>query len=1240
MMTPMLSSIMKDLSAARLPRAIILSLLMGGLGFVTLTWFAAPGNLSMLWLPSGLALGALLLGGRYYIGAVLGGHFLACLATGQPLSLVIAFACANVLETWVAYRWLSKRNNFSRKFKRKEDLFQLLLAALIGSSVSALIGTAALWISGSIKAEMGFVHFLQWWQSESLGIMLLTPLILIWRQRIWPQGLQFEEGLEALLCLSLAALCNQIVFLGWWPEIFGPIAKAYWVFPFVAWAAIRTSRHVLSLMLLMTAAQALYGAVHGVGVLADDHAHADLGNFWFFTALLTGIGYSLSLLMFELRAAAEKTQADWQFVEEIIDSLPGAFFLVDDELKLVRWNSFLETVSLFSSKELTRKNMLDFIHEDDHDLAMERLGVVLAGGVAQAEVRMRDKEGNVDPYQVSARRAEIDGRIYIVGTAENIAERKQMEEALRTSEFKYRQLFDNTQTQLLIVDGNGIIQMINETNARVLGGRPEDFVGCSIRELDPENFEQYILQYQEILETGEGRMHDNLFQLADGPRWFHSRLQPLLDMGGKPELVLVSVFDITERKKIEEELRHNEELWKFALEGSGDSVWDWDIANEKIIHYSSRWKEQLGYAEDDELGDWSERLHPDDVMLAANHNRVMREGKEKMTSIEVRVRAKDGTYRWILARGMVVSRDETGKPLRVVGTNSDITKLKEHQHQLEHIAHFDVLTGLPNRLLLAFRLQQAMVQSQRRKQSLAVAYLDLDGFKAINDRHGHNVGDELLVLIAQRMKSALREGDTLARIGGDEFIAVLTDLDHPQGCEPVLQRLLQAASASIVVDNQPLRVSASIGVTIYPEDEGDAEQLIRHADQAMYQAKQTGKNRYHMFDVEYDAAVQLQHETIANIRRGLQNNEFMLYYQPKVNMRSGSLVGVEALIRWQHPEQGLMMPASFLPVIEEQQVSVELGEWVLDQALRQMGFWLEMGLDIPVSVNISAYHLQQPNFFTRLSALLAAHPAVPPAQLQLEILETSAFDDVMHVSNVMHDCLSLGIDFAIDDFGTGYSSLTYLKRLPATTLKIDRSFVSDMLDDPDDLTIVEGIVGLTQAFRREVLAEGVETVEHGELLLQLGCELAQGYGIAQPMTAAQLFEWAASWQPDPRWADWGGVPMTRHGLELIFARVRHRQWLRSIDRLLEGDAPTLLPEDMDACHWDAWLDGQGAGHRDELCSVDATHRRMHALGREIVDLHAAGRFDQASARRSELQKTHDELAGQLQDLLQRPPFLD
>ena len=363
------------------------------------------------------------------------------------------------------------------------------------------------------------------------------------------------------------------------------------------------------------------------------------------------------------------------------------------------------------------------------------------------------------------------------------------------------------------------------------------------------------------------------------------------------------------------------------------------------------------------------------------------------------------------------------------------------------------------------------------------------------------------------MKAVLREVDTLARIGGDEFVAVLVHLEYPTGVEPLLERLLRATADSVMVGQTMLHISASIGVTIYPQDEANANagQLLRHADQAMYVAKQSGRNRYALFDVSQDAALKTQQENLAGIRRALDRHEFVLHFQPKVNLKTLDVIGVEALIRWQHPQRGLLPPAEFMPIVENHAYGIELGEWVIDAALAQMVKWQEQHFDMPISVNIAAYHLQCDGFAMRLRERFAAHPTIRPDQFELEVLETSALEDMGNASKIMQACCEVGVHFAPDDFGTGYSSLIYLKRLPVDIIKIDQSFVYDMLNDPEDLSIIEGVVGLAKSFNRQVIAEGVETAGQGERLMRLGCDLAQGCAIASPMPASDLPGWAAAW---------------------------------------------------------------------------------------------------------------------------------
>ncbi|MEQ1601648.1 MAG: EAL domain-containing protein [Methylophilaceae bacterium] len=576
-------------------------------------------------------------------------------------------------------------------------------------------------------------------------------------------------------------------------------------------------------------------------------------------------------------------------------------------------------------------------------------------------------------------------------------------------------------------------------------------------------------------------------------------------------------------------------------------------------------------------------------------------------------------------------RNDENNIQQYVALFSDITALKEHESQLEHIAHYDALTNLPNRVLLADRLQQGMAQTQRNKQLLAVAYLDLDGFKAVNDTYGHEIGDQLLITISARMKQALREGDTLARLGGDEFVAVLLDLDDSTDSVAILNRLLSAAAEAVHIDDITLQVSASLGVTFFPQAEiVDADQLLRQADQSMYQAKLAGKNRYHVFDAERDSSVRGHHESLEHIRQALSRREFVLFYQPKVNMRSGEVIGAEALIRWQHPERGLLPPAAFLPVIEDHPLAVELGDWVITTALTQIALWRADGLDIPVSVNVGARQLQQLNFVERLREILALHPDIHPSSLEIEVLETSALEDIAQVSQVIEVCREIGINFALDDFGTGYSSLSYLKRLPVTLLKIDQIFVRGMLDDPNDLAILEGIIGLASAFRRQVIAEGVETIEHGVMLLQLGCELAQGYGIARPMPAHKLPEWAASWQPDPSWVNQPSIH--RDDLPLLYASIELRAWVITINNFLNGKRGILPQLDYRASSLEQWLENEGQQRyrlQPALFNVKTLLIGLYALATELFTLHGEGRDEDVQEGMKELYQQRDNLLAQL-----------
>ncbi|MDA8328698.1 MAG: EAL domain-containing protein [Betaproteobacteria bacterium] len=707
-----------------------------------------------------------------------------------------------------------------------------------------------------------------------------------------------------------------------------------------------------------------------------------------------------------------------------------------------------------------------------------------------------------------------------------------------------------------------------------------------------------------------------------------TRKVPMYDHMGQRNLLMVIRRDITERKQYETKLHLIASVFTHAREGIVITSVD-----NTIIEINDAFSRITGYGRDEVIGK-NPRIvssgHHGKQFYAAMWRDLNENG---YWSGEIQNRRKNGeVYDERLAISAV--RDKQGNIEHYVGMFSDISALKAYERQIERITYYDALTNLPNRARLAERLQQSMAQARQCGQRLAIVYIDLDDFKVVNTRHGLEIGDQLLVGVATRMKQALRENDMLARMGGDEFVAVLSDLDSIEASTPILSRLLTAAAQPVYLHDTLLQLSASLGVTFYPQEEDiEADQLLRQADHVMYQAKLAGKNRYHIFDTQQDRGIRGHYESLERIRCALTGHEFVLHYQPKVNMRTGTVVGAEALIRWQHPEKGLLLPAAFLPVIENHPLFVEMGEWVVDTALTQMDIWHAAGLDIPVSVNVGACQLREPNFVERLHALLTAHPNIGAGELELELLETSALEDMARVSHVIERCRKIGVLFSLDDFGTGYSSLSYLKHLRVAMLKIDQSFVRDMLGDPDDLAILDGVIGLAAAFRCKVIAEGVETVEHGEMLLQLGCELAQGYGIARPMPAHEIPGWAATWRPDPVWADRPAV--SRDHLPLLFAGVEHRAWVAGIEDFLKGKSETP-PLDPHECRLGARLDSEEAAHHGSqptFREIKQLHQQAHTLALNLLALHTESRKSEALARLSELHALRDDLLVKLRSVV-------
>ena len=577
--------------------------------------------------------------------------------------------------------------------------------------------------------------------------------------------------------------------------------------------------------------------------------------------------------------------------------------------------------------------------------------------------------------------------------------------------------------------------------------------------------------------------------------------------------------------------------------------------------------------------------------------------------------------------------DENGKTINYLGVFSDITDSKHQQEKLNQIAHYDVLTGLPNRVLFTDRFYQAIAHSKRTERQLVVCFLDIDDFKPVNDNYGHEVGNKLLVEVAKRITACIRTDDTVSRQGGDEFSILLNDIESYSHCQNTLDHIQASLEQVYLIDGYPHVISASIGATIYPSDNEDIDTLIRHADNAMYQAKQSGKHRYHIFDSKYDQQIVQKHHQLDEIQQALINNEFSLFYQPKVNMLTGEVFGFEALIRWHHPTKGMIAPLDFLPILDATEVELHVGNWVINRALQQLNDWLEQGINLEVSINIASNHLQSSQFFLELDAALARHPAVDPKQLQLEILESSALSDLQTISTVIKTCQdSLGVNIALDDFGTGYSSLAHLRSLSANIIKIDQSFVRDMLDDPSDYTIIDGVIGLAESFDREVIAEGVETTEHGLMLLMTGCDKAQGYGIARPMPADKVIQWLADYVPNQTWLEYGNRLHTVKENKIKLFQLITEHWMAAFVFNIQASRQTVRSWPMVAGsrdHFSQWLKRVRKERVFEVETLNQLERAYHQFHVVAQDLHAhyqKGELEQARSGIILLQAAFDEMS--------------
>ncbi len=897
------------------------------------------------------------------------------------------------------------------------------------------------------------------------------------------------------------------------------------------------------------------------------------------------VGYARDIS--DRKQAEVALEREHSLLKALVNALPDLFWLKDAGGVYMGCNARFEAFVGQTEAAIVGKTDYDFVPTEMADTFRNNdLKAISAGGpMVNEEWVTFASDGHQELLEtIKTPVHDSQGQLLgVLGVGRNITQRVTAEKARKELLERMQKLTAHVPGFIyqyhLHTDGTATFPYGSGGMSDVYGVHPKNGAGDSFvvtRVIHPDDLPGFR---QAIAESARTLMlWDQQYRviLPDGSiKWLHGQSSPQRQPDGST-LWHGYVRDITTERQANDRLR----LAASVFANSYDGIMITD-ANNRITEVNPAFCRITGYDAAEAVGQ-SPRMLGSGRQSAAFYADMWQALHTKgHWSGEVWNRHKNGElYAEILSVTAVKTDD--GKLSHYLGVFSDITRLKAHEAELAHIAQYDMLTGVPNRRLLSDRMKVALARARREKVSLAVCMLDLDGFKAVNDQHGHDVGDRLLIEVARRLQSVLREDDSLARLGGDEFVFLLSNLKQLEECHSVLERMLRGIAQPMVVGDVEVQVSASIGLTLYPQDDADPDTLLRHADQAMYGAKQAGKNCYHLFDPEHDRQVKAHLEQLMRLEQAIRHNELVLFYQPKVNLKTGHIVGAEALLRWQHPELGLRLPAQFLQLLTGQSLDVDLGEWVVETALSQMSTWLRQGIEIDVSVNISADHLLAEGFVTKLADALARHTDVMPQRLELEILETAAIGDLNSASLVLAGCRALGVRFALDDFGTGYSSLAYFRNLSVDLIKIDQSFVRDMLDDPNDLGIVDSVVRLAQAFNRPVIAEGVETLEHGAALLLLGCTLVQGYGVARPMPADLLPGWIDHWKTTAPWRVLPAVCVSADKLTLRAATRSHQRWMATVAQTLEAAMLSHdVATDIAPCRFGHWLrssGGRNMGH--------------------------------------------------------------
>ena len=717
--------------------------------------------------------------------------------------------------------------------------------------------------------------------------------------------------------------------------------------------------------------------------------------------------------------------------------------------------------------------------------------------------------------QIDINTASIEALIHLINiTSEEVSERNR---ALEESNLLNKELKERMELALL-GSNDGIWDWNILDNSVYFSPRWKEMIGYKDEELPnevpswadrihPDDAEEtWADVYKNV--NGETEYYENIHRLRhkDGHWiWIHDRGKVQFDENGKPVRMIGTHTDITEQKENQLKLLHQAQM----IQQTQESVNTTDLEG-NITSWNKGSEVLFGYKADEVMGKHISILYPEDsVETFTTHISALIEEGEYRRTLYLMKKSKAPV---LINLSLSLLRDSKSRPIGIVGYLQDVTERKKAEDALlaqkeilRYQAHHDPLTGLPNRVLFTDRLKKGIAKAKRHKEGLALFFIDLDKFKHINDSLGHSVGDKVLKVISKRLRNIIREEDTLARLSGDEFTLIMEELQHPEDASLLADKILKTLGESVMIDEHKLYVSGSIGISFYPQDAADAQSLLKYADTAMYKAKEEGRNNYQYYSPKMTEFALKRMLMQTNLRQAIDKEEFVIHYQSQINASTNALVGVEALVRWEHPTMGFLMPDEFIPLAEETGMIVEIDQWVMRTAMEQVSQWYKEGLNPGVlGLNLSVKQLDQTDFIQKVETCMQRND-FNPKWLGLEITERQMMKKSEEVINKLNQINHLGISISIDDFGTGYSSLSLLKRLPINKLKIDRSFIKDIPDDEDDVAIVKAIIALAGSLKLDIIAEGVETSEQRDLLIDHGCVNIQGHFYSPPITKEEMY---------------------------------------------------------------------------------------------------------------------------------------